>query len=85
MADTPLLFDTALTIFVKCLVSVPPLLRVILADAGLNDRSLPLANLMLKKLSPKIWLSLIVTLFGICMIGMGLIVSLSAESVPNAR
>lgn len=31
------------------------------------------ANLMLKKLSPKIWLSLIVTLFGICMIGMGLI------------
>ena len=85
MADTPLLFDTALTIFVKCLVCVPPLLRVILADAGLNDRSLPLANLMLKKLSPKIWLSLIVTLFGICMIGMGLIVSLSAVSVPNAR
>jgi len=31
------------------------------------------ANLMLKKLAPKIWLSLIVTLFGITMIGMGLI------------
>lgn len=28
---------------------------------------------MLKKLAPKIWLSLIVTLFGIVMIGMGLI------------
>lgn len=28
---------------------------------------------MLKKLRPKIWLSLIVTLFGIVMIGMGLI------------
>jgi MFS family permease len=31
------------------------------------------ANLMLKKLRPKIWLSFIVTLFGIVMIGMGLI------------
>jgi len=31
------------------------------------------ANLMLKKLAPRIWLSLIVTLFGITMIGMGLI------------
>jgi len=31
------------------------------------------ANLMLKKLSPKVWLSTIVFLFGVVMVGMGLI------------
>ena len=59
--------------------------RVFLAYAGLTFRSCPAANLMLKKLSPKIWLSLIVTLFGITMIGMGLIVSSSPHiSTPDS-